>query len=130
VVPFRKFICKGSVWEVINNQLVKERSLFLFNDILIVAKKLSAGGEDNRVTSSQIDDNNLYEIRTILDLFNFDIRLDRNNDPADRFNDSTTMRKALEKFDRHPQDGLSYLIEKHLIYPDAVAVAEFLFGTP
>ncbi|KAI3629487.1 hypothetical protein MIR68_012502 [Amoeboaphelidium protococcarum] len=130
VVPFRKFICKGSVWEVINNQLVKERSLFLFNDILIVAKKLSAGSEDSRVTSSQVDDTNLYEIRAILDLFSFDIRLDRNSDPADRFKNSATMRKALEKFDRHPQDGLSYLIEKQLIYPDAVAVAEFLFGTP
>jgi hypothetical protein len=109
----RKFICKGSVWEVLGFNMVKERILFLFNDILIIAK----------------DKGVKFEVKSILDISQMYIKECRNLDVSDLFEGTPAMNKALRKFEVNPSEGISYLIQKEILTSAPPVIAQFLFRT-
>jgi hypothetical protein len=120
ISPYRKFICKGSVWEVINSNLVKERSLFLFSDIMIIAKEL-LDGESNG--------NSSFLVKTIVDMSEIALKTERNDDPHEIMMQAPSLRKAVYKFESDPKKGITYLIEKGILTAKPSAVALFLYRT-
>jgi hypothetical protein len=119
--PMRRFICKGSVWEVINSNLVKERSLFLFNDIMIIAKEIEAGRQSPT---------GRFEIKSVLSLEKMYLKTSREEDPNEQLNGTPIMIKALHRFSSNPRKGITYLIEKSILSPTPPSVAHFLYRTP
>lgn len=123
--PWRSFICKGSVWEVINPTLVKERTLFLFNDCLLIAKEEGNidGAADASSSSLPAPKNT---IRTVIDLNAMELRLERDSDPMDKISESLRVRKAVHMFESNPRDAIAYLVRRAVLTSSPKAVAEFL----
>lgn len=79
VTSTRTFICRGSVWEVINKTTVKERILFLFNDMLLVAKKVKSDVGQER-----------YNIKSMVTLDAMQLSTNRSGDPHTQLLSSST----------------------------------------
>jgi hypothetical protein len=122
----RRFICKGAAWEVINSNLVKERSLFLFNDVLVVAKEMKSldSGVDNQVMQT------FFQIKSVVNLREMSLKLDRNENPQDAFLSTPLMARASVRFEKNPKQGVKYLIDHHVITSNPRSVAEFMYRTP
>lgn len=118
--PWRKFICKGSVWEVINSGLVKERSLFLFNDILVIAKE----------TAQAAGTKKSYVIKSVLELASMLLKNSRSEDSHDAILKMPVMVKALARFENNPRKGVTYLIDRGVLSATPQSVATFLYRTP
>ncbi|ORZ39588.1 Sec7 domain-containing protein [Catenaria anguillulae PL171] len=110
----RRFICQGSVWEVVHAGEVKVRSLLLFHDALILAKEQPP---------------NKFEVRTILDLRTVTIRPTR-----DRARAALRLRpvvaKAVAQFNADPARAVGDLIAKKVLDNSANNIASFLHKTP
>jgi hypothetical protein len=110
----RRFICQGSVWEVVGPGQVKVRSLLLFHDVVVLAKEVE--GEK-------------YEVRNILDLQNVTMRSSR-----DRKRQSLRLRpvvaQAVEKFNSNPEIAVEYLLRKNVLDVNPCNIASFLHKTP
>ena len=125
-VPGRRFICKGSAWEVINSSLVKERCLFLFSDMLLVAKELKNldSANQNEVMRTY------FQVKSVVNLKHMDLRLSRDDDPHEKFMGTPLMARASVKFERNPRKGVQYLIDHNVVSANPVSVAEFLYRNP
>eukprot|EP00158_Paraphelidium_tribonemae_P008749 Partr_v1_DN28671_c1_g2_i1_m49517 putative Myosin VIIA len=124
----RRFLCKGSVWEVINTNLVKERSLFLFTDMLIIAKEIKSNEEVQSAVGPEIQQSK-FVAKTIIHLPSVSLKLERDDDPYEALQGTPVMNKGLLKFERNPKEGITYFIQKNLLSPNPNSVAQFLFRT-
>ncbi|KAI9144803.1 hypothetical protein BKA69DRAFT_744171 [Paraphysoderma sedebokerense] len=113
----RKFLCQGSVWEVINLNEVKVRSLLLFNDILVIAKELSDTNTGR------------FEVRQVIDLRNIVIRENREKSRKG-LKLRPTVLSAVKKFNMNPNNAIDYLIMKRILEDNPGSVASFLHKTP
>ncbi|KAI9189961.1 hypothetical protein H9P43_001394 [Blastocladiella emersonii ATCC 22665] len=110
----RRFICQGSVWEVVHAGEVKVRSLLLFHDVLVIAKEVPP---------------NKFEVRNLLDLRTLTVRPTR-----DRQRSALRLRpvvaQAVNKFNANPGLAVEYLVLKKVLDTTPSNIASFLHKTP
>ncbi|KAF9140221.1 hypothetical protein BG015_001748 [Linnemannia schmuckeri] len=127
--PPRKCIHHGKILQVINTSTVKDRYLFLFSDILVIAKPMSDG-------HPTIDSR--FQVKDVIELKKISLSLSRDKyDPKSGDAGSSGNRKIppilaefIHTFDQSPIRALNTFIQKRALHPDPVSVAHLLFKTP
>lgn len=136
--PPRQFIHHGKILQVINHSTVKDRYLFLFNDILLIAKHMSEGNPslDGR-----------FQVKDVLELKTISLSLTRDkNDLKNGVVPGTgagagagahsnrkippILAEFIHTFDQNPTRALNTFIQKKALTPDHSSVADLLFKTP
>ncbi|KAF9579695.1 hypothetical protein BGW38_003943, partial [Lunasporangiospora selenospora] len=127
--PPRKCVHQGQILQIVSSSNTKNRYLFLFNDILLIAKPMSEGlpSADSR-----------FQVKDIIELKN--IRLSLSRDKYDLKNrEAGTMgnRKIppilaefIHTFDLNPALALNNFVQKRALHPDPISVAHLLYKTP
>ncbi|KAF9538097.1 hypothetical protein EC957_007240 [Mortierella hygrophila] len=127
--PPRKCIHHGKILQVINTSTVKDRYLFLFSDILVIAKPMSDG-------HPTIDSR--FQVKDVIELKKISLSLSRDKyDSKSGDTGSSGNRKIppvlaefIHTFDQSPIRALNIFIQKRALHPDPVSVAHLLFKTP
>ncbi|KAH7028510.1 hypothetical protein BKA57DRAFT_479517 [Linnemannia elongata] len=127
--PPRKCIHHGKILQVINTSTVKDRYLFLFSDILVIAKPMSDG-------HPTIDSR--FQVKDVIELKKISLSLSRDKyDSKSGDSGSSGHRKIppilaefIHTFDQSPIRALNTFIQKRALHPDPVSVAHLLFKTP
>ncbi|KAF9927418.1 hypothetical protein BGZ67_007527 [Mortierella alpina] len=127
--PPRKCIHHGKILQVINTSTVKDRYLFLFSDILLIAKPMSDG-------HPTIDSR--FQVKDVIELKKISLSLTRDKyDPKGGEAGAVGNRKIppilaefIHTFDQNPTRALNTFIQKRALHPDPVSVAHLLFKTP
>ncbi|ORX60260.1 hypothetical protein DM01DRAFT_1380643 [Hesseltinella vesiculosa] len=160
--PPRHHLLHTPVFEVINSNTVKDRYLFLFNDLLLICKPImdeniivggghlisSEKGSDNRYRFRPNKDS-LFQVKNIVELSKLTLyvtpedhqRLTGSVSPPATSMSSPppisaprkihpVLTTALRKFEKHAEDGIQYLLERHILTKDPLSIANFLFKTP
>ncbi|KAI1296942.1 hypothetical protein EDD11_007322 [Mortierella claussenii] len=127
--PPRKCIHHGKILQVINTSTVKDRYLFLFSDLLLIAKHMSEGHPtlDSR-----------FQVKDVIELKKISLSLTRDKyDPKTGESGGAGNRKIppilaefIHTFDQNPTRALNTFIQKRALHPDPVSVAHLLFKTP
>ncbi|KAF9906579.1 hypothetical protein EC991_000454 [Linnemannia zychae] len=127
--PPRKCIHHGKILQVINTSTVKDRYLFLFSDILVIAKPMSDG-------HPTIDSR--FQVKDVIELKKISLSLSRDKyDSKSGDAGSAGHRKIppvlaefIHNFDQSPVRALNTFIQKRALHPDPISVAHLLFKTP
>ncbi|KAF9412102.1 hypothetical protein BGZ94_001143 [Podila epigama] len=127
--PPRKCIHHGKILQVINTSTVKDRYLFLFNDLLLIAKPMSDGHPslDSR-----------FQVKDVIELKKISLSLSRDkydskSGDAGLFGNRKIppiLADFIHTFDQNPVRALNSFIQKRALHPDPVSVAHLLFRTP
>lgn len=122
--------------QVVNISTVKDRHLFIFNDLLIIAKPLIEAGPNGQPLSSSID--NSFVVKNVVQLRN--IKLDAVDDPSDldpsdRGNPREKDRHPLlvefvRRFGRDPRKAIEDLILKGGLTRDPTVIANIIYRHP
>ncbi|KAF9356392.1 hypothetical protein BGX26_005337 [Mortierella sp. AD094] len=127
--PPRKCIHHGKILQVINVSTVKERYLFLFSDIMLIAKHMSEGKPtlDSR-----------FQVKDVIELKKISLSLTR--DKYDTKNGESgalgnrkippILAEFIHTFDQNPNRALNNFVQKRALHPDPISVAHLLFKTP
>ncbi|KAF9433858.1 hypothetical protein BGZ76_008885 [Entomortierella beljakovae] len=127
--PPRKCIHYGKILQVINVSTAKERYLFLFSDILLIAKHMSEGKPtlDSR-----------FQVKDVIELKKISLSLSRDKEDS-KSGEACAMgnRKIppilaefIHSFDQSPTRALNNFVQKRALHPDPISVAHLLFKTP
>ncbi|KAG0057127.1 hypothetical protein BGZ83_001561 [Gryganskiella cystojenkinii] len=127
--PPRKCIHHGKILQVINTSTVKDRYLFLFSDLLLIAKPMSDG---HPTIESR------FQVKDVIELKKISLSLTRDkHDAKNGTNGASGGRKIppalaefIHTFDQNPTRALNAFIQKKALQPDPVSVAYLLFKTP
>ncbi|KAG0249353.1 hypothetical protein BG011_009385 [Mortierella polycephala] len=127
--PPRKCIHHGKILQIINTSTVKDRYLFLFSDILLIAKPMSDG-------HPTIDSR--FQVKEIIELKKISLSLTRDKyDPKNGEAGALGNRKVspilaefIHTFDQNPARALNTFIHKRALHPDPVSEAHLLYKTP
>ncbi|KAJ3412015.1 hypothetical protein HDV05_001396 [Chytridiales sp. JEL 0842] len=119
----RQFLYQGHAWQVITTSTVKDRHLFLFSDVLVVAKQVAY--------SDQLPSVRRFEIKSLLDINQSKLALKEAMPVATSPNaQKTVILAAVKKFTSNPVKAIAYLIAKRVLPCTPQAVAQFLHTTP
>ncbi|KAF5354836.1 hypothetical protein D9756_005363 [Leucocoprinus leucothites] len=133
--PPRKPVFTWPVYQVVNQKTVKDRFLFLFNDLLVVAKPKFSPHE-NLVEFKASSPDRLFTVKNVVLLK--DIRFTPGRtDPAPRSpsqKDQQSVKSAAKKsfvtqFSIDPEGAVKALTMKHLVLEDPRRLGQFIFQT-
>ncbi|KAF9171704.1 hypothetical protein BGX21_007083 [Mortierella sp. AD011] len=127
--PPRRCIHHGKILQVINVSTVKERYLFLFSDILLIAKHMSEGKPtlDSRFQVKDVVE--LKKISLSLTRDKYDAKNGESGAPGNR-KIPPILAEFIHTFDQNPNRALYNFVQKRALHPDSVSVAHLLFKTP
>ncbi|KAI7848381.1 hypothetical protein BDC45DRAFT_523610 [Circinella umbellata] len=152
--PPRRHILQTPVFQVVNGNTVKDRYLFLFNDLLIICKPIMDEniivGDHNTGKEARYrfrpNENSLFQVKNIVELSKLTLYLSRDDQQkpisgssanANVATTTTPPRKmhpllasALRKFETNPDAAIAYLVEKQVLANEPLSIANFLFKTP
>ncbi|KAJ3176326.1 hypothetical protein HDU87_005368 [Geranomyces variabilis] len=118
----RKFLQQGRAWQVITTTTVKDRYLFLFTDVLVIAKLL-------REDLSNPEEST-FQIKNILALRSSQLVLKDERWQYTPRAPSPAVQAAVRKFSTNPIKAVAYLISKRAFPCTTDAIAHFLHVTP
>ncbi|KAJ3014616.1 hypothetical protein HKX48_005040 [Thoreauomyces humboldtii] len=118
----REFLQQGRAWQVITTSTVKDRYLFLFTDVLVIAKQIHEDLSDPQNTT--------FQIKNILALTNSQLVLKDERWQYTPRAPSPAVLAAVKKFSTNPIKAVAYLISKRAFPCTPDAIAHFLHGTP
>lgn len=128
--PPRQLLLHSPVLQVVNSNTVKDRYLFLFNDILVIAKPIideDAGGDP---ILPGLDSK--FVVKSIVEL----PKLKLTAQAADNGEDAVQKRKHpllltfVDRFANDPRKAVSALVAKAGLSNDATTIANLLFRNP
>ncbi|GJJ71974.1 hypothetical protein EMPS_04331 [Entomortierella parvispora] len=127
--PPRKCVHHGKILQVINTSTVKDRYLFLFSDLLLIAKPMSDG---HPTIESR------FQVKDVIELKKISLSLSRDKEDAKSGNTGNAggrkippaLAEFIHTFDQNPTRALNTFIQKRALHPDPVSVAYLLFKTP
>ena len=128
--PPRKLIVHSPVLQVVNANTVKDRYLFLFGDILVIAKPLIEESADGLPKLPGLDTR--FSVKSIVELVKLKL-VSQQSDPTD---DQPNKKKHpllatfVERFAIDPKKSISALIAKAGLSNDPATVANLLFRNP
>ncbi|CAA7259127.1 unnamed protein product [Cyclocybe aegerita] len=129
--PPRKLILSSPVLQVLNPNTVKDRFLFLFNDILVIAKPV-AYDQDNLIDSTYKPDRK-YAVKSVVQLRNLRFCADRSEAqgkmPSTSGPGNPIMRTFISQFVKDPDYAISSLFSKTNIHDNPTLLGQILFRT-
>ncbi|CAO3626384.1 unnamed protein product [Mucor hiemalis] len=158
--PPRQHLLQTPVFQVVNANTVKDRYLFLFNDLLLICKPIM---DENIIVSSSArnsveknryrfrpNENSLFQVKNIVQLGQLSLYISKDDYHTSNKRPSTTvelgpdgrpilpparkihpiMASALRKFETNANLGIQYLVDKGVLTNDPLSIANFLFKTP
>lgn len=131
--PPRKLLLHAPVLQVVNVQTCKDRHLFLFSDLLLIAKPII---EDHPITGLPVPSTmeNLFVVKSIVELNH--LTLIAEDDEADKMNTSApsaaTKRNPLvtafvDRFANDPKKAIKMMIDRGGLINDGPTIANHLF---
>ncbi|KAI8364173.1 hypothetical protein BD560DRAFT_403224 [Blakeslea trispora] len=156
--PPRQHILHTPVFQVVNANTVKDRYLFLFNDLLLICKPImdeniiiSKSSRSSLLEKSRYrfrpNEHSLFQVKNIVQLSKLTLYMSKEDTlqkhqsviemgpdgrpllpPARKIH--PLLASALRKFEADPNLGIQYLIDKGVLTNDPLSIANFLFKTP
>ncbi|KAJ4483336.1 hypothetical protein J3R30DRAFT_3447737 [Lentinula aciculospora] len=129
--PPRKLILSSPVLQVVNANTVKDRFLFLFSDILVIAKPV-AEGENEGVDLPTPE--RKFIVKSVVSLQNMRFSADR-VDPVNRNSTfglpyrNPLLRSFIHQFSKDPDQAISTFFAKSGLTDDPVFLGQLLFRT-
>lgn len=134
-VPPRKLILSSHVLQVANANTVKDRFLFLFSDILVIAKPVMHDQEALLDSSRPSPLDRKYIIKSVVSLreMKFSADRDESRTKTTALNSSLAkhpmIRVFINSFSKDPENAVSTLFDKSKTRTDHGAIAQLLFRT-
>ncbi|OAD00571.1 hypothetical protein MUCCIDRAFT_128879, partial [Mucor lusitanicus CBS 277.49] len=147
--PPRQHLLHTPVFQVVNANTVKDRYLFLFNDLLLICKPIMDENIINRYRFRP-NEHSLFQVKNIVQLGQLTLYISKDDfyhasntgpttiemgpdgrpilPPARKIH--PIMASALRKFETNANLGIQYLIDKRVLTNDPLSIANFLFKTP
>ncbi|KAI9091462.1 Sec7 domain-containing protein, partial [Phlyctochytrium arcticum] len=116
----RRFVHQGRAWQVMTTSTVKDRYLFLFTDILVIAKQLKSETETAKP---------LFQVKSIMPLRHAQLVLKDERWQYSYRTPSSAIQAAIRKFSTNPIKAIAYLIAKRAFPCTPEAIAHFLHIT-
>lgn len=127
--PPRKLLLMSKAFQVIDKNTIKDRYLFLFTDILVIAKPVEEEhGRDNG--KAALDQ--MFAVKSIVELGKLDFDPSRDGDSATLgadFNRHPSIRSFIQRFANNPDNALKAFLDKTKLKDDPLTVANLLFRT-
>ncbi|KAJ3181393.1 hypothetical protein HDU85_003711 [Gaertneriomyces sp. JEL0708] len=117
----RKYLHQSRAWQVITTSTVKDRYLFLFTDVLVIAKLVSPSFSSN-------PDDSLFVIKSIHSLRSTLLVLKLHAEKARTI--SPIVQSGIRKFSRDPIKSVAWMISKNVLACTPEAISYFLHSTP
>ncbi|KAG8901029.1 hypothetical protein FRC00_009488, partial [Tulasnella sp. 408] len=127
--PPRKLLLMSKAFQVIDKNTIKDRYLFLFTDILVIAKPVD---EDHGRDTSKAALDQMFAVKSIVELAKLDFDPSRDGDSATLgadFNRHPSIRSFVQRFANNPDHALKAFLEKTKLKDDPLTVANLLFRT-
>ena len=138
--PPRKLLMTDPVFQVISSTTIKDRYLFLFSDVLVIAKPISpppTGSESavwTRMKNASMlpDDRWIFSVKNIIDLHRVKVSVTASSRPS--FAHSRANNPVLHSFVQHfaykPDEAVATLVTKMKLPKNPTTLAQLLFQTP
>ena len=128
--PPRKLILSWPVLQVVNPNTVKDRFLFLFNDILVIAKPVTYD-QDNLMDNHKMSlPDRKYTVKSVVQLRNLRFCADRSEAQGKTTSSlgtrSPLIRSFISQFSRDPDHAISTLFAKSDVQDDPVLLGQLL----
>ncbi|KAF8161167.1 hypothetical protein B0H34DRAFT_795996 [Crassisporium funariophilum] len=132
--PPRKLILSSPVLQVVNPNEVKDRFLFLFNDILIIAKPVTWDHDNLMDTYKPSLPDRKYAVKNVVLLRNLRFCADRSDPQTKTSNYSLAPRNPLirsftSQFSKDPDHAIATLFTKSNVPDNSVLLGQLLFKT-
>ncbi|KAJ3826291.1 hypothetical protein F5880DRAFT_1476511 [Lentinula raphanica] len=127
--PPRKLILSSPVLQVVNANTVKDRFLFLFSDILVIAKPITEGGNEGLDLPTP---ERKFAVKSVVSLQNMRFNADR-IDPVNRNstlglpNRNPLLRSFVHQFSKDPDRAISTFFAKSGLTDDPAFLGQLIF---
>ncbi|WRT67712.1 uncharacterized protein IL334_004684 [Kwoniella shivajii] len=120
--PPRKLLLSTQILQVVNAHTVKDRYLFLFNDILVIAKPMITRGIHATLDMK-------YIVKSIVNLDKLAVS-GLTEEPTKEPPRHPVVTKFIDQFAQDPVSACSYLVERSNPKVDTATLASLIFKTP
>ncbi|KZT26792.1 hypothetical protein NEOLEDRAFT_1177372 [Neolentinus lepideus HHB14362 ss-1] len=132
--PPRKLIQSSAVLQVANSNTVKDRFLFLFNDILVIAKPIMRDQDALRDPMSSAALDRKFIVKSVVQLQKLQFNADRDDPPLRGTLDANQprhpiIRSFVYQFAKDPHQAIASLFDRLGTRDDAMALGQLLFRT-
>ncbi|KAF9012401.1 hypothetical protein BDQ17DRAFT_1419796 [Cyathus striatus] len=132
--PPRKLVMSSAVLQVINPNTVKDRFLFHFNDLLVIAKPVMQDHDSliDAYKPSPLD--RKFVVKSVVQMRHLRLNLERSQlrarAPSDAFvSKNPPMKAFIHQFSNDPDHAIDTLLSKSAIHDDSVVIGQLLFKT-
>jgi len=131
--PPRKLLLSSPVLQVVNSNTVKDRFLFLFNDILVIAKPILHDQDSLMDPSTLTVLDRRFIVKSVVQLRNLRVKADR-DDHRTQAHMSGSLKHSITRtfvhsFSKDPDHAISTLFEKARSRDDPVGLGQLMFRT-
>ncbi|KAF8200913.1 hypothetical protein BJ912DRAFT_587442 [Pholiota molesta] len=130
--PPRKLVLSSPVLQVVNPNTVKDRFLFLFNDILVIAKPVTFDQDSLMDTYKLSLPDRKYTVKSVVQLRNIRFCADRSEvqgkSPAAGPR-NTLLRSFVVQFSKEPDHAIAALFSKSNVQDNPALLGQLLFKT-
>lgn len=125
----RKFLFSSPVLQVVNSNIVKDRFLFLFSDLLVIAKPVFQDDDIPQHTKPAME--RKFVVKNVVMLRNLRFTGDRAEMQTKQSGSprSPLIRSFIHQFSKSPDQAISVLLAKTGFPDDPVFIAQLLFKT-
>ena len=131
--PPRKLLLSSPVLQVVNSNTVKDRFLFLFNDILVIAKPILHDQDSLMDPSALTVLDRRFIIKSVVQLRNLRVKADRDDNRTQAHMSGSTKhvitRTFVHNFAKDPDHAIATLFEKARSRDDPVGLGQLMFRT-
>ncbi|TKY87972.1 hypothetical protein EX895_003068 [Sporisorium graminicola] len=137
--PPRKLLVTDPVFQVISATTIKDRYLFLFSDILVVAKPVAAPGAEAGQTMGQMKQAAVlptlswkFSVKNILELHRLKVSVTTNTRTASAKTraQNPVLWGFVSHFSKDPDAAVRALVAKTGLEPSPASIAQLLYQTP
>ncbi|KAJ1026311.1 hypothetical protein NDA16_002398 [Ustilago loliicola] len=137
--PPRKLLASDAVFQVISSTTIKDRFLFLFSDLLVIAKPISAPGSDAGKTVGKMKQASVlpdlewkFAVKNILELHRVKVSVTTNTRTASGKTraQNPVLWGFVSHFSRDPDAAVRALVAKTGLDPTPASIAQLLYQTP
>lgn len=131
--PPRKLLLSSPVLQVVNSNTVKDRFLFLFNDILVIAKPILHDQDSLMDPSTLTVLDRRFIVKSVIQLRNLRVKTDR-DDNRTQVHVPGSLKHSLTRtfvhdFARDPDHAIAALFEKARSRDDPIGLGQLMFRT-
>ncbi|KAJ9476081.1 SEC7 domain-containing protein [Pseudozyma hubeiensis] len=137
--PPRKLLATDPVFQVISATTIKDRFLFLFSDILVIAKPVSAPGAENGQALGKMKQASVlpslswkFSVKNILELHRLKVSVTSNTRSASAKTraQNPVLWGFVSHFTKDPDAAVRALVAKTGLETTAASIAQLLYQTP